>query len=524
MPIPRPIKIAISNNSVEGKIGKYEVDKWRVFNGSFENADIMPTEFMRKVVEGYAFTAQHTRYRDSANFICGQHLALDFDSGDFKSSFPFIIDEPFIKNNASFLYSTPSHTDKEPKSRAVFILDKEITDKDLYGEASAALVHKFTGITDKVCKDPARFFYGSKNGKTRWLGNVLTEDVLMNDIVLPYRKHVQDENERLAEQLKNKVLVVANDVPDESLKNHSNSLLRRVREASDGEKYNILRNISVTFGGYSVTGYYNPEEVIQWLKNAIRQNPGNVESYEHADKTIEESVRYGMTKPLYFERNEGRITAEIPELDMVHPPLTVEQKQQITKIVTMREWESYHRALVDKHLDKISYPSYILEHFEIGYKERELDSDTGEIVSSGSITVPFYNEEGVYAIEYRNTDGTFDYNGDVGLYRVKPMLEDTDSGFGIVLPDSLESINLYLSGSGISSVYGLPHTTMTIAPPDTELYCIITNSYDLEQLEYLSKFGAKFMKVRSIEPLIKSMSRQQIERLARQGKPLKNII
>lgn len=519
--VPRPIQIAISDNRAElGKIGKHDVDAWRIFNGSFVNVSLMPTQLMTKVVEGYAYTACHTRYRDAANFVSGQHLALDYDSGDYRSSFEFILEDAFIRENASFLHSTPSDKDGEPKSRCVFILDKPINSAELYGEASAALVDKFKGMIDKSCKDPARFFYGAKGGKTKWVGNILSFDKLMNDVILPYREKVKREKALLAEQLKNRVVVAMTEVPDEALERHSNSLLARVVNAQDGDKYIALRNVAITFGGYIVTGYYDYDDVVMWLKNAIRQNTGHIDSYEHADKTIESSIAYGMTKPLYFEREPNDTI--MPELDFVNPPLSEVQKLQVAQIITVREYEAYHRALVASSVD-IGYPEYIIKHLMIGKKEKHINQDTGEI-EQGALTVPYYTSTGdVYCLEYRYDDGTFEYTEQAGLYSVKPMFDEGHK-YAIVLPDSLLAVDFYLSGDGSSLVCGLPHTQVSTQLPDTQLYCIIDSTVDMENAELLASHGAKFMKVRNINAMMKSLNRSQIENLAIKGKPLKSVI
>ena len=80
------MKIALSNNrAVSGKIMQGDIAAWREFNGSFNNVELSPVEFMQRVQAGFAYTAQHNRYRHSDNFICGQHIALDMDTQDERS-------------------------------------------------------------------------------------------------------------------------------------------------------------------------------------------------------------------------------------------------------------------------------------------------------------------------------------------------------------------------------------------------------------------------------------------------------
>ncbi len=79
------MKIAI-NQQHQGKMPvDLSADKtkrwWREFNGQFKNFDLPSTEqVIWSIHEGYALTAQHSGYRRRDNFICGQHLGLDFDT------------------------------------------------------------------------------------------------------------------------------------------------------------------------------------------------------------------------------------------------------------------------------------------------------------------------------------------------------------------------------------------------------------------------------------------------------------
>ena len=99
-------------------------------------------------------------YRISGHFRSAQTLELDFDKGDETSSIESLLADPFIAQNAAFLYSTLSSTPRAPKSRVIFVLDDPYTDPEAYHDARTALINKYP-VSDQSIKDVARFLYGS---------------------------------------------------------------------------------------------------------------------------------------------------------------------------------------------------------------------------------------------------------------------------------------------------------------------------------------------------------------------------
>ena len=396
-----------------------------------------------------------------------------------------------------------------------------------YTELATALV-EYYAITDKKCKDPARFFYGAKDCETKWLGNHLPLTVAADVLIKPHRERVKQQQKLEEQRAKMRVVVASSEVSKETLDEFSRKLISNVKNAPDGHKHEILRNNSATFGGYIASGYYDYDEVKQWLKNAIRQNGNNVQSITHADATIEEGLNYGMYRPLYFEdtRNRGvvakqqiRLKPSVPELDGVHPPLSTSQKAQVVDIISKREYELYHRVLKDLGIET-GYPDMVNEHLMLGYREKSVDAD-GVIIPE-AITVPYYVNTDVVGLEFISDDAVT-YDGSVGLYDVKPMFNE-ESSYGIILPNSLQAIDFYLSGDGSASVHGLPQSKIELDLPDKDLYCIITNDYDLEQLQELSKLGVKFVKVRNLKAMINALSREEIETVATRGMKLEAVI
>jgi len=166
-------RIAMSSMALDRKLAPGD-PIWHDFNGSFVNRELTPFDFAHAIYDGHPFTTWHANnWRTSANYICGQHIGLDFDAGDQNSTLPALLDNPFIHRHANILYTTPSHTPEAPRARVVFLLDTPIMQATNYALAAASLLWLF-GTADRQCKDPVRFFYGSLRCDMEMFDNVLS--------------------------------------------------------------------------------------------------------------------------------------------------------------------------------------------------------------------------------------------------------------------------------------------------------------------------------------------------------------
>jgi len=137
---------------------------WREFNGAFRNCQLTQLDILTHIYDGHAITTCcEPSWRKAENYHLGQHLGLDFDTEDERSTFAHLLEDPFIKKYASFLHTTPSHAPDKPRARAIFLLDEPIHQAQNYALAATALLSIF-GTADRQCKDPVRFFYGCKPG------------------------------------------------------------------------------------------------------------------------------------------------------------------------------------------------------------------------------------------------------------------------------------------------------------------------------------------------------------------------
>ena len=165
-------KVAISRYALDHKILPGD-PFWHDFNGSFSNSEVTAYDLAGAIWNGHPLTTWHKdHWRSTANFVTGQHLGLDFDTEDERSTLATLTADKFIARHGAMCYTTPSHTDDKPKARAIFLLDTPIMQASNYALAAAALLWYYSAA-DRQCKDPARFFYGSKGCDFEMIDHVL---------------------------------------------------------------------------------------------------------------------------------------------------------------------------------------------------------------------------------------------------------------------------------------------------------------------------------------------------------------
>lgn len=163
-------QIAI-NRKATGKLPQGD-PRWATFNDDFENMSLELLDIANAIYTGHAYTTWHEGRRKLDHFISGQHIAIDMDTGDERSSIDQLINHPLVRTWGSLIHTTPSHTDDAPRARVIFLLDEPITDANAYTTATNFLMSQFDGA-DTVCKDASRFFYGAKDCIMEWPGGTL---------------------------------------------------------------------------------------------------------------------------------------------------------------------------------------------------------------------------------------------------------------------------------------------------------------------------------------------------------------
>jgi hypothetical protein len=141
---------------------------------NWQNETLTTEQLIAHINQGHAFSAQFDHaYRKTQNFICSNMIAADIDN---TWTIEQILAEPFVKDNAAFLYTTVSHTEEQPHFRIVFLLEQTIVTAKEWAQALAGLGRKLNG--DPSIKDAARLFYGNSAATFHVFNNTLpTRDV-----------------------------------------------------------------------------------------------------------------------------------------------------------------------------------------------------------------------------------------------------------------------------------------------------------------------------------------------------------
>jgi len=167
--------------------------RWYRFTRSFWPETHTLDSLVAEIQEGHSFApVVRDGHRKQENFVSAQHLGLDSDTGDYRSSLESLRGDSFIANHAALLYETHSSTLEHPKSRILFLLEQHYTDGLAYRIAQQALAWRY-GFTDQSVAEQSRFFYGARNCRVIRLGNLLRAAVLEREVVQPYLEHIADQ-------------------------------------------------------------------------------------------------------------------------------------------------------------------------------------------------------------------------------------------------------------------------------------------------------------------------------------------
>ena len=251
-------RVAVSTWALDHKLAP-GAPEWAAFNASFVCQDLTPFDFARAIYDGHPFTTWHANnWRTSANYVCGQHLGLDFDAGDQTSTLPALLDNPFIHRHANILYTTPSHTPEAPRARVVFLLDTPIMQATNYALAAASLLWLF-GTADRQCKDPVRFFYGSLRCDMEMFDNVLSLATIKH-IIAQYQASGKRELRRQVDRA-----IQSNDrYTTAALRNE----VEAVRTAPQGTRNGTLNKACWNLARFIATGELSQIEIEDALTSA----------------------------------------------------------------------------------------------------------------------------------------------------------------------------------------------------------------------------------------------------------------
>lgn len=277
-------RVAVSSMALDRKLAPGD-PAWSAFNASFVNRELTPFDFAHAIYDGHPFTTWHKdNWRTSANYICGQHIGLDFDNGDQTSALPALIENPFVHRYANILYTTPSHKPEAPRSRVVFLLDTPIMQATNYALAASALLWMF-GTADRQCKDPARFFYGSLRCEMEMFDNVLPLETVKR-IIGQYRATGRRE---LAHHTRAGTVTSNDRYTTAALRNE----VEAVRTAAQGTRNHTLNKACWNLARFIATGELSQIEIEDALTSAaLSAGLGQAE----INATLRSAIRAATTK------------------------------------------------------------------------------------------------------------------------------------------------------------------------------------------------------------------------------------
>lgn len=461
-------------------------DAWKSFNGNFTNEHLSAEDLITCIQQGFAFTTHHHRYRKAENFTQGQHIALDFDTEDERSTLEALAAHPFISSYATFLCTTPSHTTRTPRARVVFLLDRPIRNVEKYTLLAHALVDVIP-YADKTCKDATRFYFGAVGCEVVRLGNILTLEEAGEVIVRPHQARLALEeqkrkNERQALIEKYGFVQANEEVKTRYINAAFDNAEEKVKRAGKGERHHALLRQSRNLAGFLdatwvPTGAVNEERIRAVMLSASIYN-GEVKDYGQANSelTIRDGILYGRGLPWEEPvwRNDGEKVVAVDEDDEYTPSqlipdvtLTAEQaereRQAIDSIYQTGYWKGYHDAMTTAHREmwgNLAISNAMIDQFQLGYNPKE-----------ESLTIPYLTPDGTLSnIEYYDTT-----TGEIRYAVQTPSLfcawDSNETQSVIILDDSLAALRSFAYAFNHQvGVYGLPNLPVNKSALDPILH------------------------------------------------------
>nr|WP_042673665.1 plasmid replication protein, CyRepA1 family [Methylobacterium sp. B34] len=171
--LDKRLKIAINCQLIDKNIAGNDL----LFTQGFENVELTLAEFGQSIQSGYGYCAQLTGPRCTANFLACDAVSIDVDDGPPLEE---AIEHPFIRANASLIYTTVNHTHERSHYRVVFVTPRTITEAWEARATMRALAQMLGG--DLAATDATRIFFGHRRAEMRVLGrsiDTITLDELL---------------------------------------------------------------------------------------------------------------------------------------------------------------------------------------------------------------------------------------------------------------------------------------------------------------------------------------------------------
>lgn len=155
-------KVAIHRVVFVGKPNEEPDFDWELFNSAFVNVELDVMQLCNAIYLGRAFCPWMNGKRITENFQLAQHIGVDMDTNDERSSIETLMRHPLVQGYGALIYETANHLPHAPRARVIFPLDEPIKSAEGY-KAAIQVVTDLFDDPDPSCVDAARFFFG--NGK-----------------------------------------------------------------------------------------------------------------------------------------------------------------------------------------------------------------------------------------------------------------------------------------------------------------------------------------------------------------------
>lgn len=174
----KPLHLSINRRL----INKNEFNNVDAFVSGFERAEINPQQLAKLIKQGYAYApVLKGSQRRASNFLASSVLSLDVDG---EVDVAAIGNDPLVRQGATIIYTTVSHSLERPRFRIVFALEEPIYDSQQFRAAKQSIALRLFG--DKSVVDPSRLFYGNTRAqievKDRGLSLGIVEELIAQSI------------------------------------------------------------------------------------------------------------------------------------------------------------------------------------------------------------------------------------------------------------------------------------------------------------------------------------------------------
>lgn len=259
-------RIAI-NRMATGKLPQGD-PRWATFNDSFINSDKELIDIANDIYLGHAYTTWHRGRRSVDNFVLAEHIAIDMDTGDERSSFDSLRKHDLVQMYASLMHTTPSHTSAAPRARVMFLLDEPITDAVGYQAAAKFLVSQFSGA-DEHCTDASRFFYGAYDCDI-WLGDSRLPVRQLRHYYRQWARHHKPEPSAPRFEEHDNIINL-NEYRQERSGVNIDALLEPIHLSREGSRNSVLNRQAFLAGKDIRAGKLRESEIVPLLLSAAKR-------------------------------------------------------------------------------------------------------------------------------------------------------------------------------------------------------------------------------------------------------------